>query len=201
MSDDTADTATDAPAENAEATTTEAEDQRVPYERFQKANQKAKEAAEKATALEKQFQDLQRQLQEREDASLPELERERKRAEALEKRAAEAEKRAAEAEGGVAAIRREQWLTAAATAEGFANPARAAQLVENLAGIEDADQAARAVRKLAKSDPYLIKAQDAPLPGRVLQDGKQTKTDSKDEPDLKAGLGAELLEGLFGGRR
>jgi hypothetical protein len=68
------------------------EDQRVPYERFQQANKKAKEAAEKAKALEKDLADLQAQLEEREQAGLPELEQLKKRLEQAEKRAEEAER-------------------------------------------------------------------------------------------------------------
>jgi hypothetical protein len=199
MSEDTG-TTTPAPegGETTEATPP-VEDQRVPYERFQKANQKAKEAAERATKIEQQLQDLQAQIQEREEAGLPELERERKRAEALEKRIADAEARAEQAEQKVQRTHRENLIAAAAAAQNFANPARAARLIDDLDSIEDADQAERAVKRLAKSDPYLVKAEAAPLPGRVLENGKQTaKTADAGEEDPKAGLGAELLHNVFG---
>jgi hypothetical protein len=194
MSDQTEDTGT--PAGETDGST---EDQRVPYERFQQANTKAKEAAEKASALEKQLNDFKAQMQARDEAGLPELERERKRAESLEKRIADAESRAEAAERSVQTTRREQWVAAAAAAQNFANPARAARLIDNLDSIDDPDQAERAVKRLAKSDSYLIKADSAPLPGRVLQDGKPPSKDGA-ETDPKAGLGAELMEGLFGGR-
>lgn len=182
-----------------ETETTEKDDQRVPYERFQQANNKAKEAAEKASSLEKQLNEFKAQMQERDEAGLPELERERKRAEALERRIADAEKRAEDAEQSVAKSRVEQWVANAAATQGFVNPARAARLIDDLGSIEDADQAERAVKRLAKSDSYLLKKEEAPLPGLLLQDGKATGKDA--EPaDQKAGLGQELLEGLFPNR-
>lgn len=175
------------------------DDQRVPYERFQQANAKAKEAAEKASSLEQQLNDFKAQLQEREEAGLPELERERKRAEALEKRIADAETRAEAAERSVQTSKREQWIAAAAAAQNFVNPSRAARLIDNLDNIEDAEQAERAVKRLAKSDGYLVKAESTPLPGRVLQDGKPATKDG-DNADPKAVFGQELMDGLFGGR-
>lgn len=195
MSDQTEDTGT--PEGETEATT---EDQRVPYERFQQANTKAKEAAEKASALEKQLNEFKAQLQEREEAGLPELERERKRAEALEKRIADAESRAEAAERSVQTTKREQWIAAAAAAQNFANPARAARLIDNLDSIEDPDQAEKAVKRLARSDSYLVKQDSAPLPGRVLENGKAPAKGDQAEEDPRAGLGAELMENLFGGR-
>lgn len=195
MSDQTEDTGT--PEGETEGTT---EDQRVPYERFQQANTKAKEAAEKASALEKQLNEFKAQLQEREEAGLPELERERKRAEALEKRIADAESRAEAAERSVQTTKREQWIAAAAAAQNFANPARAARLIDNLDSIEDPDQAEKAVKRLARSDSYLVKQDSAPLPGRVLENGKAPAKGDQAEEDPRAGLGAELMENLFGGR-
>jgi hypothetical protein len=195
MSDQTEDTGT--PEGEQDGTT---EEQRVPYERFQQANAKAKEAAEKASALEKQLNEFKAQLQEREEAGLPELERERKRAEALEKRIADAEKRAEAAERSVQTTKREQWIAAAAAAQYFANPARAARLIDNLDSIEDPDQAERAVKRLAKSDSYLVKQDSAPLPGRLLENGKAPAKGDQAEEDPRAGLGAELMEGLFGSR-
>lgn len=195
MSDQTEDTGT--PEGEQDGTT---EEQRVPYERFQQANTKAKEAAEKASALEKQLNEFKAQLQEREEAGLPELERERKRAEALEKRIADAEKRAEAAERSVQTTKREQWIAAAAAAQNFANPARAARLIDNLDSIEDPDQAERAVKRLAKSDSYLIKQDSAPLPGRVLENGKAPAKGDQADEDPRVALGAELMEGLFGGR-
>jgi hypothetical protein len=159
--------------ETAETATTTTDDQRVPYERFQQANNKAKEAAERAKALERDLADLRAQIEERETAGLPELERERKRAEQLEKRAAEAEKRAEETERNLARSQRERWVTAAASAQNFADPSDASAFV-NLDDIEDEKDAERAVKRLAASKKHLVKDEDPKLPGRVLADGRRT---------------------------
>jgi hypothetical protein len=116
--------------------------------------------------------DLQAQMQEREQAGMPELERERKQREAIEKRLAEAEQRAEQAERDREQSRRERWVTDAASELNFKNPRVAAKLIDGLGDIEDADQAMRAVKRLAKSDDYLIKQDEPALPGRVLKDGR-----------------------------
>ena len=150
-------------------TTTVEEDQRVPYERFDKVNKKAKEAAERATALEKQMADLKAQLDERESAGLPELEQTRKRLEQAEKRAAAAEKAAEERDHAVKLSRAERLVISAA--KDFQDPEDATRFV-GLADIEDADQAERAVKRIAKAKPHLLKAEDAKIPGKVLKDGR-----------------------------
>jgi len=183
-----------APVEGADDQTAEKDEQRVPYERFQQANAKAKD-------LEKQLSSMKTLMQEREEAELPELERERKRAESLEKRIQDAEKRAEAAEQSVQTSRREQWVAQAAASLDFVNPARVARMIDDLGSIEDAVSAERAVKRLAKSDPYLVKAPDAPIPGRVLENGQPATTNAGTPVDDKAGLAAELYEGLFGGRR
>lgn len=159
--------------ETEEAKTTETEEQSVPYERFQQVNRKAKDNADRAKSLEKDVADLRSQMEERESAGLPELDRERKRAEQLEKRIADAEKRAEDAEQGVARARRERLVIAAASTLNFANPSRAHRLVDGLDDIDDSDAAEKAVKRLAKSDPYLVKTESTqPQIGRVLTDGK-----------------------------
>ena len=159
--------------ETAETTTETAEDQRVPYERFQKANTKAKEAADRASKLEREMAELRAQMEERENAGLPELDRERKRAEQLEKRAAEAEQRAQETEQRLTRTQRERWITAAA--KDFADPEDASAFV-NLDEIEDEKDAERAVKTLAKRKPHLLKTENPKLPGRVLANGQAATT-------------------------
>jgi len=196
MSDQT-DTKTD---ENA----TPEEDQRVPYERFQQANTKAKEAADRATALGKELAEFKAQMEARDEASLPELERERKRAESLEKRIADAEKRAEAAEQSVQQTKREQWVSAAAAKEGFANPAVASRLLDDLNGIEGPEQAERAVKRLAKAERWVLKTEDTALPGKVLDNGRpaeQAPSPEDQRADQKAGLGAELHAAMFGNRQ
>lgn len=165
------DEATTADAEDTTQADEKAREETVPYERFTKVNQQAKEAKAQTAALQKQLDDLKAQMDERETAGLPELERERKRAEQLEKRAAEAEAKAAEADSKLARSQKERWVTAAA--KDFADPADAVAFVD-LDSIEDEKDAERAVKRLAGQKKHLLKADDPVLPGRVLQNGQQT---------------------------
>jgi hypothetical protein len=164
------DEATTATAEETTATETEAE-KSVPYERFQKVNQQAKEAKAQATQLAKDMADLKAQMEERETAGLPELERERKRAEQLEKRANEAEAKAAEADTKLARTTKERWVTAAASSQNFADPSDASAFV-NLDDIEDEKDAERAVKRLAAQKKHLLKSEEPKLPGQILKDGR-----------------------------
>ncbi len=175
-----------------ETTTTEAEEQRVPYERFQKANLKAKEAADRASKLEREIADLRAQFEERESAGLPELERERKRAEQLEKRAAEAEKRAEETERNLSRAQRERWAAQAASALNFVDPDDAARYLD-LDDIEDADQAERAVKRVAKAKPHLLRGEEPKLPGRVLENGRTASPSKGAAGGIDAKTEAESL--------
>jgi hypothetical protein len=129
---------------------------------------------------------------------MPELERERKQREAIEKRLAEAESRAEQAERDREQSRRERWVTDAATELNFKNPRVAAKLIDGLGDIEDADQAMRAVKRLAKSDDYLLKQDEPALPGRVLSDGRPVERTNRDGgSNIDLSREAEMLaEGL-----
>lgn len=178
-----------------ETTEESTEEQRVPYERFDQVNKKAKEAAEKAKAAEKRAADLQRQLEEREEAGLPELERIKKAAEQAEKRAAEAEARAEAAEKERERGRRERWVVAAASEQNFVDPDDATRYVD-FDAIEDADQAARAVKAVAKKKQHLVKAAEPTLPGKVLNNG-QAVADGKPKSNIDQSEEAQMLaEGL-----
>ena len=157
------------PVENPAAEPDKPAEQTVPYERFQQANSKAKEAAQRAAALEKSFNDLKAQMEARENEGLPELERERKRAEQLEKRIADAEAKAAEAEAKVARSTKASLVRSAA--KDFADPDDAAAFVD-LDGIEDERDAERAVKALAKRKPHLLRASEPTLPGKMLENGQ-----------------------------
>ncbi len=149
-------------------------EQTVPYERFQKVNAQAKEAKQAAAEMQKQMADLKAQMEERETAGLPELERERKRAEQLEKRATEAEARAEAQEKAATKASRERMVLAAASSVGFDEADDALRYPEhvNLDEIESASDAERAVKRLAKARPKLLKADEPKLPGRVMQNGQ-----------------------------
>jgi hypothetical protein len=185
MSEDTTTTTETTEAE----TTAEQEEQRVPYERFQQANKKAKDAAERAKALEKDLADLRAQFEEREQAGLPELERLKKDMERAQKRADEAEQRAADADARVQRTQRERWITAAA--KDFADPADAVAFL-NLDEIEDEKDAERAVKRLAGQKKHLLKAEEPKLPGKVLKGGRPaTEEGADDDPMVQV-----LSEGL-----
>ena len=171
----------------------------VPYERFEKVNKQAKEAKAERDQMRKDMADLKAQMDERETAGLPELERERKRAEQLEKRATEAEKRADAQEKAATKASRERLVLAAAASAAFDEADDALRYPEyvNLDEIESASDAERAVKRLAKARPKLLKAEEPKLPGRVLQNGQAAKAGDEDP---KAGLGQELLQQFFGGR-
>lgn len=155
-----------------ETTETTKEDQRVPYERFQQANAKAKEAAEKATKLEKDLADLRSQLEEREHAGLPELEQAKKKLEQAEKRAEEAEKAKQDADVRLVRTEKERWVAAAAQEQKFADPSDAAAFL-NLDEIEDEKDAERAVKRLAGQKKHLLQGDEKVLPGKVLADGRK----------------------------
>lgn len=144
-------------------------------DRLNKEGGKRKEAEKRASELEKKLADLTARLDEREAAGLPELERERKRAEQLEKRIQEAEQRAEQSERAVQRTQRERWIAAAAARENFVDPDDAARYLD-IDDVEDADQAERAVKRLAKSKQHLVKPEDSGQPqiGRVLEGGKTT---------------------------
>jgi DNA repair exonuclease SbcCD ATPase subunit len=166
--------------------TTEPEDQRVPYERFQQANKKAKEASDQAKQLQKQMDALRDQLSEREQAGLPELDQMKKRLEAAEKRAEQAEAKAGEFEQQVTNSRRERWITAAASSQNFIDPDDASRFVD-LTDIESAEDAERAVKRIAKAKKHLVKPDEPVIPGRVLQNG------NRPEPN-KPGSNIDLTE-------
>jgi DNA repair exonuclease SbcCD ATPase subunit len=190
-----AEEATTDPAETQEtettATSTE-EEQRVPYERFQSANKKAKEAADRAKALEKELGELRSQMEARESDGLPELDQAKKRAEQLEKRAAEAEQRAEETETRLQNQERERWVTAAASKQNFIDPDDASRFVD-LSDIESKEDAERIVKRVAKDKKHLIREGDKPLPGQVLGNGRAT-SGAKPNPDEDEGR--MLLDGL-----
>lgn len=188
-------TATTTETETVETTEEAVEDRRVPYERFEQVNKKAKAEAEARKKIEKDLSDLRSQMEEREHAGLPELEQLKKRLEQAEKRAEENERKAQESDAKLARSAKERWITAAAQAQNFADPSDAAAFVD-LDSIEDEKDAERAVKRLAGQKKHLLKAEEPALPGRVLQNGQSVeKTEAKNGGHLLAEAQA-LAEGL-----
>lgn len=184
----------EASAENApEVEAEKPAEQTVPYERFQQANSKAKEAAARATALEKSVAELTAAMEERENAGLPELDRMRKDMERLSKRAEEAEKAKAESDTKLARSAKERWVIAAAS--GFNDASDAVAFVD-LDSIEDDKDAERAVKALAKKKPHLLKAEDPKLPGQVLANGQPVSATANGRPDPRLEEAEMLVGGL-----
>lgn len=192
MADEATTTAPDSDAKAPEAEGQQDVEKQAFLERLSKESGKRKEAEKLAADTAKQLADLRAQLEERENAGLPELERMKKDLERAMARADAAEQAREQAEQSVMNTRRENWVTQAASSLNFANPARAARLVDDLQDIESPEQAERAVKRLAKSDPYLIKTEERTLPGQVLKDGRPSNGKAPElDPQVQA-----LAEGL-----
>lgn len=167
-------TTTDAPPETETKT-----EQTVPYERFQQANAKAKEASDRAKALEKSVADLKASMEERENAGLPELDRMKKDLERAEKRAADADAKAEAADAKLARSAKAGWVRSAA--KEFTDPDDAVAFVD-LDGIDDEKDAERAVKDLAKRKKHLLKGEEPKLPGKVLDNGQPVTTNGGANP-------------------
>ena len=161
------------------------EDQRVPYERFQKANTQAKEAKAEAAQARKELDELRSLLEEKESAGLPELERERKAREKLEKQLQEAEAEREKALQQATNVQRENWVAAAAAALNFHEPDDASRFVD-LSEIETKADAERAVKDVAKRKKHLVKDEDTKLPGQVLKNGQRSSETPRSAIDASA---------------
>lgn len=162
------------PAETQETEPT-AEDQRVPYERFQQANKKAKDAADKAKALEQQVAELREQMEQAQNAGLPELDQVKGDLKKAQKRAEEAEQRATEQEQRIERSRRERLVAGAASDAKVKYPDLLVKDVD-LDSIESEADATRAVKAAVKKYPDLVQSERPDLPGRVLENGRTTST-------------------------
>lgn len=157
------------------------EEPRIPRERLNQETKKRKEAEKKLT-------DMQRRLDELEAAGLSETEQERKARERVERERDELKaERDQLAQDGQKA-RAESWITAAARDAGFED-AEDAVLRINAADIETAEDAERAVKRLAKAKPRLLAAEEPKLPGQVLANGRATT--GKDDGKPKSAIDPE----------
>lgn len=126
----------------------------------------AGEDRRKRLKAEKEARDLRERLEALESKDQSELERERKAREKAELERQELASRVESLEKG-------GWVRDAAAAANFHNPSAAASFID-LSEIEDAKDAVRAVKDLAKREGYLVKAEDGTPPkiGQVLKDGQ-----------------------------
>lgn len=154
-------------------------EQTVPYSRFAEVNQTAKQA-------QKQLEEMQSRLEELENRDKSELERERSKRETFERQATEMQAR-------LERVERSNWLRSAALAAGFDDPDDAVAFISTDSVESDAD-AEKAVAKLAKRKPRLLRETSAPTQiGQVLQNGQPVQAGGKQEPEIDP-ASAALLE-------
>jgi hypothetical protein len=120
------------------------EDQRIPYQRFEEVNKRARQA-------EKELSDLRSRLLEFEDRDKSEVDRERSARQ-------RAESQLAELTGKVTGLEKGSWVRSVAAELNFHDPEDAVQhLRDQLGGLEDQSDARRLVKNLAKTKKHLIR--------------------------------------------
>lgn len=120
------------------------EEQRIPYQRFEEVNKRAKQA-------EQELADLRNKILEFEDRDKSDVERER----AARQRA---ESQLNEMATKVTSLEKGAWVRAAAAEANFHDPEDAvSHLRDQLAALEDQRDAKRLVRKLADAKKHLVR--------------------------------------------
>lgn len=168
--------------QQASVTTDDRSDEpRIPYERYQAAVERGKNA-------EKQLQELQAWREEFENRDKSESEKERVKRE-------EAERRAQEAESRLVSMERSGWIRAEASRSGFDDPDDAVAFI-NAGQIESPEEAARAVKDLAKRKPRLLReAPQTPPIGQVVANGQPVQAGGQQQQELDP-AGVALLKQL-----
>lgn len=147
---------------------------RVPYARYQAANEKL--AAEKQRAAE--LEDRLEALEQRDKTDTERLTRELEKA---NKRLADAEARAVELESARERASKASLIASAAAKAKFHNPELASRLVD-LDDIEDAHAAEAAIKQIAKDNPYLLQRDDDQTRQRLKRvgvDGQVVEEDAQ----------------------
>lgn len=173
--------------------TKEAVEETVPASRFAEMAKHKKAADAKAKELERQVNDLRSQMEDRESAGLPELEQMKRQMAKLEQRAAEAEQERDQTRTEAQTIRAEGWISAAARDAGFEDPEDAVLRI-SAGDVESPEDAERAVKRLAKAKPRLLKAEEPQMPGQVIKNGTRT---SPAQPGVPAGAQPGSAFGLI----
>jgi hypothetical protein len=161
-------------------------DQKVPYERFEEVNNRAKKASQ-------ELEELRSKLIEFEDRDKSEVERERAARE-------RAESQLSDLMGKVTSLEKGAWVRSAAAELGFHDPEDAVtHLYSNLGALEDQREAKRLVRKLAESKPHLHKSQEKkerPPISRVFG-GEQTQNGQAQQQPVSDAQRAAQAEQQF----
>lgn len=163
------------------ATDSRPDEPRIPYERYQAAVERGKNA-------EKQLSEMQERLEELESRDKSELEKERAKREQFERQAQEMADR-------LTRVERSGWIRSAAADAGFDDPDDAVAFIA--AGeIESADDAAKAVKTLAKRKPRLLReAPQTPPIGQVVANGQPVQAGGQQQQELDP-AGVALLKQL-----
>lgn len=153
-------------------------EQTVPYTRFAEVNQTAK-------AAQKQLLEMRERLEELENRDKSELERERAKREQFERQALEMSER-------LSRVERSGWIRAAAAEAGFDDPDDAVAFI-GAGDVESPDDAEKAVKRLAKRKPKLLRDTQPTQPpiGQVVQNGQPVQAGQQPEIDPAA---LQLLE-------
>lgn len=159
--------------------------QTVPYDRFKEVNEELK-------STRTQLEDLTKWKDEQEQKNLSELERERKER-------AKAETRASELESKLTNMERSALVRKAALSAEFVDPEDAVSMLD-LTQIDDEEKAKAAVEKLAEEKDHLVKKAGPTPIGAPLRPGTPdaVPVGPDGKPDMAAGLGRDMLRGLFG---
>lgn len=161
--------------------------QKVPYERFEEVNTRAKKAEEELASIRDKLIAL-------EDRDKSETERERA---ARERAEAKAEELFAQVTG----LQKGSWVRSAALEVGFHDPEDAVTyLSSKLAGIEDEREAKKLVKRLAEDKKHLVRQEEKkerPTLSRVFGNDQQQQGQQQPSP-AQAAAQAELqfAEGL-----
>jgi DNA repair exonuclease SbcCD ATPase subunit len=137
----------------------------VPYERFAEVNKRLK-------ARERELQQVTSRIEDLESRDQSELERERKKA-------ARFEREANEALDKLTRVERQQWIREAARDAKFDDPGDAVAFLD-VQDIEDFEDAAQAVKDLAKAKPRLLRTDSPPVQiGQVVRNGRRVDNDDQ----------------------
>lgn len=123
------------------------------------------EERRKRQKAEREINQLTARLEELENRDKSELERERSKREQFERQATEASQRLERLERG-------GWIRSAAAAAGFDDPEDAVAFIAS-EDVETAADAEKAVARLAKRKPRLLRDTTPPQIGQVVQNGRQ----------------------------
>ncbi len=192
---------TDLPPEDIEQPETPPEptDDRPEENRVAESKRKADQALKRAEEIQAERDELAKWKEERENADLSEGDKILKRAERAETRAKAAEDRAERLERG-------GWLRDAATRAGYNDPADAVDFAYSrnaISGLDEQKKADKFVTDLAEEKQHLLHVQAQPGPFGSLTDNSPRDNiprDGNGEPDLKRGMGQDLLAHLTGKR-